>query len=344
MPQLEIVHVTPDLDTAACSFAMDEMLELRLGYANRRRMARVMVDFGLSGLHLSRFQRREGNRRGGFLARRLPLAWNPSVMPLRRAEKEGVFMAHETQPSGADSAVGEGAGHEMRLHPASNRLGAFLCWAVVFADIGTSVYYTPGILYSYNGIGRLAGFFVFLTLIVFLLLTLKYAEVSVRFPEGGGVVTVATHGINPWAGAVGGMFILVDYFLTSAISSLSGLLYFQAILPRLGVTIHFGLGRFAVPVALTLLITLVVVALLGVLNWYGIKESATVSAFIATAAFLSDIVILILIFERVPLHTIGQVFAAMFTGKTMTPLLLLTGFAGAFLAFSAWRVSHSSPR
>src|SRR6516225_2388154 len=113
------------------------------------------------------------------------------------------------------------AGSERR----SNRLGAFLCWAVVFADIGTSVYYVPGILYGQ--VGRLAGLFVIMTLVVFLLLTLKYAEVSVRFPEGGGVVTVAAHGLNPWAGAVGGMFILVDYFLTSAISSLSGLTYFE---------------------------------------------------------------------------------------------------------------------
>ena len=27
-------------------------------------------------------------------------------------------------------------------------LGPILCWAVVFADIGTSVYYVPGILYN----------------------------------------------------------------------------------------------------------------------------------------------------------------------------------------------------
>ena len=31
------------------------------------------------------------------------------------------------------------------------KLGPFLCWAVVFADIGTSVYYTPGILYGQVG-------------------------------------------------------------------------------------------------------------------------------------------------------------------------------------------------
>ena len=106
----------------------------------------------------------------------------------------------------------------MALHVGS-RLGPLLCWAVVFADIGTSVYYVPGILYGQ--VGAAAGLFVTLTLIVFLLLTLKYAEVSTRFPEGGGVVTVASRGISPWAGAVGGMFILVDYFLTSAISSLA---------------------------------------------------------------------------------------------------------------------------
>ncbi|MBV9232013.1 MAG: hypothetical protein JOZ18_22070, partial [Chloroflexi bacterium] len=54
-----------------------------------------------------------------------------------------------------------------------NMLGPLLCWAVVFADIGTSVYYTPGILYQ--TVQGLAGFFVFLTMSVFVLLTLKYA-------------------------------------------------------------------------------------------------------------------------------------------------------------------------
>src|SRR5579872_714532 len=88
----------------------------------------------------------------------------------------------------------------------SHLLGPILCWAVVFADIGTSVYYTPGILYG--TVGNLAGFFVLLTMSVFVLLTLKYAEVTHRFPQGGGVVTVAAQAMNHWVGALGGMFIL----------------------------------------------------------------------------------------------------------------------------------------
>ncbi len=231
-------------------------------------------------------------------------------------------MARDIQAiGGTSSATPAQAGQEAQTQhgeKAGRRLGAFLCWAVVFADIGTSVYYTPGILFGQYH--QLAGFFVILTLGAFVLLTLKYAEVSMRFPEGGGVVTVAARALNPWAGVVGGMFILVDYFLTSAISSLSGLQYFQNVVP--------AIGPYVLP------LTIAAVAALGVLNWWGIKESAVVSAAIAVTAFVSDIVILVLIFWYVPLPEIFQVFRDMFSGPHLTGLTVLTGFAGAFLAFS----------
>src|SRR5437660_4637861 len=108
-------------------------------------------------------------------------------------------------------------------------LGPLLCWAVVFADIGSSIYYVPGILYS--TVRGLAGFFVLLTLLAFVLLTLKYAEVSQRFPEGGGAVSVAAQAISSWAGALGGMLILVRYFLTAAISCLSAIQYLGVVIP-----------------------------------------------------------------------------------------------------------------
>ena len=231
-------------------------------------------------------------------------------------------MTRENTPATSGGSEGSGAGH------VGSRLGPLLCWAVVFADIGTSVYYVPGILYGQ--VGAAAGLFVTLTMIVFLLLTLKYAEVSTRFPEGGGVVTVASRGISPWAGAVGGMFILVDYFLTSAISSLSGLIYFEAVIPRIAPYVLF--------------ITIAVMALLGILNWYGIKESAGVSMVIASVAFVSDILILFFIFIHVPPSTVLAVFREMFTSAHLTPVTLLVGFAGAFLAFSGLEsISQLSP-
>ncbi len=210
----------------------------------------------------------------------------------------------------------------------SSMLGPILCWAVVFADIGTSVYYTPGILYQ--TVQGLAGFFVFLTMSVFVLLTLKYAEVTHRFPQGGGVVTVAAQAIGPWFGALGGMFILVDYFLTAAISCLSGIFYLSVVAPAIG------------PYALW--ITIGVLILLGILNWVGISESARVSLVGAIIAFISDLAILFTVFSHISFAEFLSLFPKMFASHSLTGYSLLAGFAGSFLAFSGLEsISQLSP-
>src|SRR5437660_552228 len=216
-------------------------------------------------------------------------------------------MAQESvAQEGTNTAQGDEHSHSKHL------LGPLLCWAVVFADIGTSVYYVPGILYGTNGITTLAGFFVLLTMSVFVLLTLKYAEVTHRFPQGGGVVTVAAQAINHWMGALGGMFILVDYFLTAAISCLSGVLYFSVVVPALG---HFALW-----------ITIGVLILLGILNWVGVSESAMVSMVGAVVAFVSDLAVLFTVFTHISFTTFLSLFPQMFAGRALTPLSMLVGF------------------
>jgi amino acid transporter len=208
------------------------------------------------------------------------------------------------------------------------QLGPLLCWAVVFADIGSSIYYVPGILYG--RVGNLAGFFVLLTMSVFVLLTLKYAEVSERFPEGGGVVSVAAQAINSWVGALGGMFILVSYFLTAAISCLSAIQYLSVVLPALGPFI--------------LEVTIVVLVLLGLLNWVGISESAKVSLVGALIAFISDLAIIGIVLTHIPISEFPFLFASMFAHESLTPTSILVGFAGAFLAFSGLEsISQLSP-
>lgn len=206
-----------------------------------------------------------GNRRGIKQPEERPfcaLSWYARECLAPGANKHVRLGGLEKHMSSQDTTPDASSSHNGKGDHDHGRLGFFLCWAVVFADIGTSVYYVPGILYGQ--VGKLAGFFVVLTLVVFVLLTLKYSEVTYRYPQGGGVVTVSATAMKPWVGAVGGMFILVDYFLTAAISSLSGLIYFSVVAPRIG------------PVVLP--ITIVVLALLGVLNWWGISESAIVSA------------------------------------------------------------------
>ena len=81
--------------------------------------------------------------------------------------------------------------------------------------------------------------------VAFILLALKYVEVSARYPDGGGVVSVATDAFGPMVGCIGGMLICVDYFLTGAISSVTGFQYLAAELPALGPLIVPGRLRRA---------------------------------------------------------------------------------------------------
>ncbi|HEX6121904.1 MAG TPA: APC family permease, partial [Ktedonobacterales bacterium] len=68
------------------------------------------------------------------------------------------------------------------------------------------------------------------------------------------------------------------------------------------------------------------------------------SAAIAMAALLSDLAILGFVLWKVPFSTIGMVFREIFSGEHLGPTTLLTGFAGAFLAFSGLEtISQLSP-
>lgn len=211
------------------------------------------------------------------------------------------------------------ARRRIKVHGAN--LGPLLCWSIVFADIGTSIYYVPGIL-SASGYNKRAAIFVLMTLFVFVLLALKYAEVTWRNPEGGGVVTIASRALHPFAGLVGGCFIIVDYYLTAAISAFSGVAYLAVVIPAVG---------FANSVPGTL----VALAGLAALNIIGIRESATVSFVAATAAAAAQLLVVIVVAISIGPAGIAATIHAVGQGPPpLTPLVLLTGFGAAFLAFS----------
>src|ERR671925_829979 len=156
----------------------------------------------------------------------------------------------------------------------TRQLNWVLAWAVVFCDIGTSIYYVPGILYGH--VKNATPFFVLLTTAGFILLALKYIEITWRNPEGGGVVTITTKAFGPMWGCLGGMLIITSYFLTAAISAVSGFHYVGSVLPFLDAHIVFlaCLGLLA----------------LAILNIIGIRESATAALFMAVTPPLLHIV------------------------------------------------------
>lgn len=208
------------------------------------------------------------------------------------------------------------------------QLSPLLVWAVVFCDIGTSVYYVPGILYSQ--VGALTPLFIISTIIGFIPLAFKYQEICWRNPEGGGVVSVATKAFSPRWGVFGGFLIIVSYFFTVAISAVSGLHYLATVLPFIDEHI--------------VLCTVLALAFLATINIIGIRESAILSLIMAASALLVDLVVI-----GVTLASIGPpqwetIAQHLQLGHEIPPYTFLVGFAGAWLAFSGLEsISQLSP-
>ena len=216
----------------------------------------------------------------------------------------------------------------MRPTRDTRQLNWFLAWAVVFCDIGTSVYYVPGILYGH--IKDATPFFVLLTTGGFILLALKYIEIAWRNPEGGGVVTITTKAFGPMWGCFGGMLITVDYFLTTAISSVSGFQYIGSIFPILDNHI--------------VLLACSGVVLLAILNIIGIRESATVALLMAVSAFLVDLVVIAYSAYHMTPAQWQAFFSHLGPSGDLSTYDLLVGFAAAWLAFSGLEsISQISP-
>jgi len=210
----------------------------------------------------------------------------------------------------------------------TRQLTWILAWAVVFCDIGTSVYYVPGILYGH--VKDATPFFVLLTTGGFILLALKYVEISWRNPEGGGVVTITTKAFGPMWGCLGGMLITVDYFLTTAISAVAGFQYIGSAFPALD--------------AHVLLLSCASVGVLAVLNIVGIRESASVALLMACGSFLINLVVIALAVFNMDAAQWSHVISKLGTGAGLPKYELLVGFSSAWLAFSGLEsISQLSP-
>lgn len=199
----------------------------------------------------------------------------------------------------------------------AGRIGWLLVWAVVFCDIGTSVYYVPGLLYESTG--DRAGFFVVATMLAFILLCVKVVEVTRRFSSGGGVVSLAHDVFGPWWGCLGGQLITVDYFLTVAISATSGVYYLDSLFP---------LGAGIVPAVLLCL------GLLCILNIVGVKESATASLGLAIVALVVDVLVIGVSLLNAPSEVLARIPQEALSLRSLTPAQALIGYSGAWLAFS----------
>ncbi|HVZ79747.1 MAG TPA: APC family permease [bacterium] len=205
-----------------------------------------------------------------------------------------------------------------------HQLGWVLVFAIVYADIGTSVFYVPSILY--DSIGYLATLAQFICTGVFITIALKYVEICDRCPDGGGVVSIVREAFSAleFLPLVGGSFITVDYFLTSAISGVSGLYYLSSLMP--------STKDLVLPASMILFLVLILV------NIIGIKESASVNSTFATVEIAVILLLLGVSFFHIAvtpsLSFAGLWHSIIHPGVPLTVSSLAIGYATTWLAYS----------
>ncbi len=241
-------------------------------------------------------------------------------------------MSSQTTPNVEPSVSSSAAPAKPPSLPSSEsslrQLTPLLVWAVVFCDIGTSVYYVPGILYKQ--VGDTAPLFVFAAMVGFLFLAAKYVEICWRNPDGGGVVSVATQAFTPLVGCIGGLLITVDYFLTSAISSVSGIHYLGSVFP--------SLEDHVVALSIATLLFLAIV------NTIGVRESAALALVMAVVAFFVDAVVVGIVGWNMSAEQWAAVRSNLAQFGGLSGQAMLVGFSGAWLAFSGLEsISQLSP-
>ncbi|MGZ9262843.1 MAG: APC family permease, partial [Candidatus Binatia bacterium] len=145
-----------------------------------------------------------------------------------------------------------------------------------------------------------------------------------------GVVTITTKAFGPMWGCLGGMLITVDYFLTTAISSVSGFQYIGSAFPAID-------GHI-------MLLACVGVGVLALLNVIGIRESAGVALVMACASFFVNMVVIAIAVLTMTAEQWSTVLSRLGTGNNISTYQLFVGFSSAWLAFSGLEsISQLSP-
>ncbi|MBY0379085.1 MAG: amino acid permease, partial [Burkholderiales bacterium] len=109
---------------------------------------------------------------------------------------------------------------------------AVIAWIGLGADGLSSSAYGPE--EAFLALGQHTGIAIFLALVTALtvfIIALSYNQVIELFPNGGGGYKVATHLLGPYAGVISGSALIVDYILTIAVSTASGVDALFSLLP-----------------------------------------------------------------------------------------------------------------
>jgi amino acid transporter len=207
-----------------------------------------------------------------------------------------------------------------------------LAAGIVGADIGTSVFYSTGVILPFAG--NAAPLIVLVVCILMWVFKTIYEEGCAASPFNGGAYMMVLQTVGRRLAMVVGALTILSYLATAAVSSISGAYYLDSIDNLMNwPVIHIALAA-SVPVVF-----------FGLLNIVGIKEPAKLVFLIAIFHFglllFMDVYGLYLAFAinggLIPPGGINPDFGIVFKGiDKIPPWAMMHGFAAAFLGITGF--------
>lgn len=196
-------------------------------------------------------------------------------------------------------------------------LGPWLAWAVVFADLGTSIYYVPNVLYGQ--LGALAPAFVFVVTIAFVLVAAEHLEVAHRFRAGGGVAA-AIEAFGVRVGVVSGALMITAYLLAIALTVVTAMHHVTAVFPAWEWE-ALAFSAVAIPA-------------LGFASWRGVSWMARMALGGALAVVGAQIWLLFEVARRISASDLVAMLVEVGQVGELPWTQIASGLAAAWLAFS----------
>jgi APA family basic amino acid/polyamine antiporter len=158
-------------------------------------------------------------------------------------------------------------------------LGSGALFSTAYGNVGSSIYYALGLVAIF-ALGMTPVVFI-IAGFIFACTAATYAEATTMYPEAGGSSSFARRAFNEFWSFFAAWGQMLNYIITIAISAFFVPHYLGVFWDPLGESPADIVGG------------IVVVAVLGLLNIVGVRESAGVNVFLAVADFLTQLALVV---------------------------------------------------
>ncbi|PZM80720.1 MAG: hypothetical protein DKT66_15830 [Candidatus Melainabacteria bacterium] len=227
------------------------------------------------------------------------------------------------EPSIAPST--QPAATQQVTHHKDELLSWWLAAAIVGADIGTSVFYSTGVIRPL--VGYAAPLMILVVCILMWLFKVTYEEGCAASPFNGGAYMMVLQTVGRRMAMVVGALSILSYLATAAVSAISGAYYLDSFDNIVNWPVQNVVAVASIPVVF-----------FGLLNIVGIKEPAKIV--LGIAVFHFGLLLVMDFYGLFMAFSSGANFARVFEGlPAISTQDMYRGFAAAFLGITGFEAA-----